>query len=311
MRISVILARRRSCLLPACRRRADRAGASTNSTKDRPKAPPHRSGGADAAHGLEQLELLRRQRHRSGHPQRRRPACRHRHERRRLRLRQHRRHLGGRPRRQRRAAHQLQVPRHEGACRLRALQGPQARHLLVAGAEDLRRLRGLARPRSAGRAALRLLGHRLPEVRSLQLHPGRDDRTGAQRQGRADAPDDRRLRQDGQGAQSHRPAHRLLALPIRLGRGLGVGSRGRRQPVAHHRRHPGQLAEHLLHPERAGRPGEVRGARPLERSRHARGGQRPSRATTISLSARPRIAPTSPCGPCSPRRCWPATTCPT
>ena len=25
----------------------------------------------------------------------------------------------------------------------------------------------------------------------------------------------------------------------------------------------------------------------------------------------PRIAPTSPCGPCSPRRCWPATTCPT
>ena len=25
----------------------------------------------------------------------------------------------------------------------------------------------------------------------------------------------------------------------------------------------------------------------------------------------PRIAPTSPCGPCWPRRCWPATTCPT
>ena len=34
--------------------------------------------------------------------------------------------------------------------------------------------RGLARSRGAGRAALRLLGHRLPEVRSVQLYPGRD-----------------------------------------------------------------------------------------------------------------------------------------
>ena len=36
-------------------------------------------------------------------------------------------------------------------------------------------LRRLARPRSAGRAALRLLGHRLPEVRSLQLPHRGDD----------------------------------------------------------------------------------------------------------------------------------------
>ena len=55
--------------------------------------------------------------------------------------------------------------------------------------------------------------------------PRRDGKAGAQRQGRADAADDRRLRQDGQGAQGHRPPHRLLPLPVRLGRGVGVGAR--------------------------------------------------------------------------------------
>ena len=52
------------------------------------------------------------------------------------------------------------------------------------------------------------------------------------------------------------------------------GPLGRRQPVAHHRRHPAQLAQHLRDPERAGGTGKVRRPRPLERSRHARGGQR-------------------------------------
>ncbi len=47
---------------------------------------------------------------------------------------------------------------------------------------------------------------------------------GAGRQGRADAPDGGGLRQDGQGAQGYRTAHRLLALPIRMGCGVGVGA---------------------------------------------------------------------------------------
>ena len=123
---------------------AQTASNSAGKLIQRPAPPQGSQVALDAAHGLEQLEFLRRQRHRQGHPRRRRPARRHRHERRRLHLRQHRRHLGGRARRRRRAAHQRQVPRHEGAGRLRALQGPEDRHLLLAGTKDLRRL---SRPR--------------------------------------------------------------------------------------------------------------------------------------------------------------------
>ena len=35
-----------------------------------------------------------------------------------------------------------------------------------------------------------------------------------------------RLRKDGQGAQGHRPADRLFALPVRMGCGVGVGTGG-------------------------------------------------------------------------------------
>ena len=95
----------------------------------------------------------------------------------------------------------------------------------VARSEDLRRIRRLARPRRTGREDVRRLGHRLPQVRPVQLHPRSDAKAGAQRQGRADAPHGRRLRQDGQGAQSHRPPHRLFALPVRVGQRVGVGAR--------------------------------------------------------------------------------------
>ena len=103
--------------------------------------------------------------------------------------------------------------------------------------QDLRRLRGSLGHEEQDAQALRRLGHRLPQVRPLQLLARRDAEAGAQRQGRADAPHGRRLRQDGQGPQGHRPPHRLLPLPVRLGRRLGVGARARRQPLAHHRRH--------------------------------------------------------------------------
>ena len=45
---------------------------------------------------------------------------------------------------------QQEVPGHEGAGRLRPLQRPEARHLLLARPEDLRRLRRQLRPRRAG-----------------------------------------------------------------------------------------------------------------------------------------------------------------
>ncbi|MEI9969029.1 MAG: glycoside hydrolase family 27 protein [Terracidiphilus sp.] len=37
-----------------------------------------------------------------------------------------------------------------------------------------------------------------------------------------------------------------LAVPVWLGRGVGVGPKRRRESVAHHRRHSAELAEHLL-----------------------------------------------------------------
>ena len=64
------------------------------------------------------------------------------------------------------------------------------------------------------------------------------------------------------------------------------------------------LGPHVRHPRAAGGAGEIRRAGALERSRHAGGGQR-------QVDARLKTARTSRCGRCWPRRCWPATTCPT
>ena len=134
---------------------------------------------------------------------------------------------------------------------------------------------------------------------------GRDGEAGAQRQGRADAADDCRLRQDGQGAEGDRPADRVLALPVRLGCGVGVGAGAGRQPVAHHGRHytATGTASTRSSSQQEGLE-KYAGPGPLERSRHAGGGQRQAHRWR-------KTARTSPCGRCWPRRCWPATTCPT
>ena len=65
--------------------------------------------------------------------------------------------------------------RHEGARRLRALEGPEARHLLRCGLEDLRRQARQPRLRVPGRADLCGVGRRLPQVRLVQ-HRGPEGR---------------------------------------------------------------------------------------------------------------------------------------
>ena len=86
-----------------------------------------------------------------------------------LHLREHRRHLGRQARRERRAARQREIPRHEGAGRLCALQGLKIGIYSGPGTKTCAKLRGLARPRRAGREDVCRLGHRLPEVRPVQL----------------------------------------------------------------------------------------------------------------------------------------------
>jgi hypothetical protein len=54
------------------------------------------------------------------------------------------------------------------ARRLRPCEGAQARHLLIAGAEHVRRVRGQLRPRAAGCPDVCELGDRLPQVRLVR-----------------------------------------------------------------------------------------------------------------------------------------------
>ena len=56
----------------------------------------------------------------------------------------------------------------------------------------------------------------------------------------------------------------------KLGQRVGVGPRSWREPVAHHRGYPRQLAEHVEYRLPAGGLRETGRARPLERHRHAR-----------------------------------------
>ena len=77
------------------------------------------------------------------------------------------------------------------------------------------------------------VGHRLSEVRPVQLHPRRDAEAGAATTRPRRCADACGLREDGQGARGDGTADRLLALPVRLGCGVGVGAGAGREPVAH------------------------------------------------------------------------------
>ena len=139
--------------------------------EDRPRAASgaRQRDRAHAGDGMEQLEQVRRPRGRCRGARDGRRDGEQRHARGRLRLRQHRRHLGGRPARRAGEHHdEQQVPRHEGARRLRPLEGAQARDLFVARADDLCRIHRELWPRGAGRAHLRRVGDRLPQVRLVR-----------------------------------------------------------------------------------------------------------------------------------------------
>ena len=58
--------------------------------------------------------------------------------------------------------------------------------------------------------------------------------------------------------------HRLQPLPVRHGQRVGMGRRGRRQLLAHHRRHHRHVVQHGRHRLQPGGPREIRRARPLE-----------------------------------------------
>ena len=225
---------------------------------------PRQRHRANAGDGMEQLEQIRRSRHRRRCARDGRRDGEQRHARRGLRVRQHRRHVGGRQARLARQHHeQQQVPRHEGARRLRPLQGAQARDLFVARAHDVRRLHRQLRPRGAGREDLRRVGDRLPQVRLVRgAH-------AVSRRGHA-----RTLSDHGRCLARHRTSDRLQPLPVWSAGRLEMGRRRRRQLVAHDGRHPRHLGvdgEHRLPP---GRARALREARPLQRSRHARDRER-------------------------------------
>ncbi len=222
----------------------------------------------DPAHGVEQLEQVRLQRVRDAHQGGRRRARGERDEGRGLPVRGDRRLLAGEPGRHGpdRGRPRALPLRDQGGRRLRPLEGPQVRHLLGRGHDDLRQAAGLEGPRGAGRPDVRRVGRRLPQVR-LVPH------------GRAGHP--RLLREDEPRAPRERPAHRLQHLRVGRDEALALGP-GHRSPLARDRRHPGllglrqELGRHGRHPHHRhhGRPPPLLRARPLERRRHARGGQR-------------------------------------
>ena len=224
-----------------------RAGASASRTRaDYPahaRPRPLQRPRQDAAHGLEQLEQVPQPGERQDGARNRRRHGPHRHARRRLHLCQHRRHLGSRqPRRPGQHPDQQQIPRHEGAGRLRPQQGPEARHLFLARPQDLRRLSRQLPARGAGRQDVRRVGNRLPEVRLVQRARVYDETQATMAAAYAKM---------GQALlDSGRPIVYSLCQYGMQRRGRMGRQRGR-QPVAHHRRHQRPLAidvEHRVQP---------------------------------------------------------------
>ena len=140
-----------------------------------------------------------------------------------------------------------QVSRHEGAGRLRPLQGAEDRHLLRPGPKTC-----------AGFAAS--LDH---EVQDAQLYASwgidylKYDLCSfipdvMVKQAPNDKAEQMRLMiaaYDKMGKALKATGRPIVysLLSVRLGRAVGVGSGDRRQPVAHHGRRAGQLAKHLQH----------------------------------------------------------------
>ncbi len=112
------------------------------------------------------------------------------------------------------------------------------------GREDLRQVRRQPGPRRAGRQDLCGLGHRLSQIRPLQLSSRTWMEEAPNDPAKANSDDERCLREDAQGIAGNRAPHRLQLLPVRLGRGLGVGAIARSQPVADNRRHQSHLGSH-------------------------------------------------------------------
>jgi hypothetical protein len=172
------------------------------------------------------------------------------------------------------------------------------------GAKTCAGYRGLARPRGAGRQPTPT-GASTTSSTTSAASSRRDEEAGPRRQGRADEAHDRRLREDGQGS----PASRQPAAPSSTRSASTAGTRsgsGRRRSAATSGAPPATstpTGTASTHRQPAGRPRQVRRPRPLERPRHARGRQRQAHAD----ENRTHFS----CGPCSPRRCSPATTCPT
>src|SRR5438477_230359 len=111
---------------------------------------------------------------------------------------------------------------------------------------------------------VRRLGYRLSQIRLMQ----RPARVPAGR-------DASRLSEDGRGAASLRTADCVQPVPVRPAACGEVGPGGWWEFVADHRGYRRQLAVNVGHWIReTAWPGSLRGSGTLERSRHARGGQR-------------------------------------
>ena len=187
-----------------------------------------------------------------------------RHARRRIQLRQHRRHLGGPRDANGNITSNNKFPDMKALADYVHSKGLKIGIYSAPGPLTCAGYRGQLQARSAGRQDVGGVGIRLPEIRLVQRDAmsTSPDAMQAAYQKMGDA-----LRATG------RPIVYSLCQYGLLTSGSGA-PQGGRQPVAHHRRHPRQLERMMGIARSAGGPREVRRARALERSRHARDRQR-------------------------------------
>ena len=121
------------------------------------------------------------------------------------------------------------------------------------------------------------MGCGLPQIRPMQLriHHGHVGPNHPEKPSPSTQPEkaiammQARLRQDASGAFEY-PSDRLFTVFANtVSATSGNGGRSGRESLAHDRRYPGRLSQHVADRFLTGGTGEVCGARPLERSRHA------------------------------------------